>query len=258
MKHRHLLFLVPVLALSACGFEIVDTGNRGIETNFGKVVGDPLTEGIHFYNPFTSKITQISVREQKLSEKTECFTSDTQVVVIDFAMTFYPKQERIGELYRQFGSTYVDKIVKQKVLGSIKDAVGQYIADELVRSRDRVRTTAFKEMVASLAERNIVVTSLDFVNLDFDDAYERAVEQKVVAIQKAAEAKNKTVEVEEQAKQTVLSAKAEAESMKIKSQALAQNKGLVQFEAVQKWDGKLPVNMYGSAPMPFLNLKAGE
>ena len=51
-----------------------------------------------------------------------------------------------------------------------------------------------------------------------------------------------------------MSAQAEAESMRIRSQALSQNKSLVEYEAVQKWDGKLPVNMYGSAPIPFINL----
>ena len=42
--------------------------------------------------------------------------------------------------------------------------------------------------------------------------------------------------------------------MRIKSQALAQNKGLVQFEIAQKWDGKLPVYMLGNS-IPLLDLK---
>ena len=29
---------------------------------------------------------------------------------------------------------------------------------------------------------------------------------------------------------------------------------LVSWEAVQKWDGKLPVNMYGSAAVPFIDV----
>ena len=41
--------------------------------------------------------------------------------------------------------------------------------------------------------------------------------------------------------------------MRIRSQALSQNQNLVAYEAVQKWDGKLPVNMYGSAPLPFID-----
>lgn len=243
-----------LLLLTGCGFEVVDTGRRGIEVTFGKVVGEPLPEGLHFYNPLTSDIVEIDVREQKLEGETECFTRDTQTVKIKFAMTYYPKKESVHQLYQQFGRDYADKIVGQVVLGSVKDAVGQYIADELVQSREKVKAVAQQELTTNLASRGITVTRLDFVNLDFDEAYEKAVEAKVVAIQKAAEAKNKTVEVEENAKQTILSAKADAESMRIKSQALAQNKGLVEFEAVKKWDGVLPVNMYGSAPVPFLNL----
>jgi len=247
--------LWALVLLSACGFEVVDTGYRGVETRFGKVVGDSLDEGLHFYNPMTSDITEIEVREQKLEFQTDCFTKDTQLVKIQLAVTYYPNKAKVHTLYQQFGKDYAEKIINQVVLGSVKDSVGQYIADELVQAREKVKAAAQKEMTDALATRDIVVTRLDFTNLDFDDAYEKAVEGKVVAIQKAAEAKNKTVEVEENAKQTVLSAKADAESMRIKSQALSQNKGLVQFEAVQKWDGKLPVNMYGAAPIPFLNLK---
>ena len=41
--------------------------------------------------------------------------------------------------------------------------------------------------------------------------------------------------------------------MQIRSQALAQNKGLVEYEAVQKWNGVLPVYMMGDTT-PFVNL----
>jgi prohibitin 2 len=252
---KNIFVAVATLTLSACGFEVVDTGRRGVEIRYGKIVGEPLDEGFHWYNPITSDIKEIDVREQKIEGETECFTRDTQVVKIAYAMTYYPDKMKVHTLYQQFGADFAEKIVMQKILGSIKDSVGQYIADELVQSREKVKAAAFGEMRTALGERSITVTSLDFVNLDFDDAYEKAVEAKVVAVQRAAEAKNKTVEVEENAKQTVLSSKAEAEAMRIKSAALAQNKGLVAFEAVQKWNGVLPVNMYGSAPLPFLNVK---
>lgn len=41
--------------------------------------------------------------------------------------------------------------------------------------------------------------------------------------------------------------------MEIKSEALSKNKGLTEYEAVQKWDGKLPQYMLGGAT-PFINL----
>ena len=90
-------------------------------------------------------------------------------------------------------------------------------------------------------------------NVEYTDAFERAIEAKVVATQKAEEARNRTAEVQEEAKQKVLAAEAEAKSMAIRSEALSKNQNLVMYEAVQKWDGKLPVNIYGSAPTPFIN-----
>jgi hypothetical protein len=41
--------------------------------------------------------------------------------------------------------------------------------------------------------------------------------------------------------------------MLIRSEALSKNKGLVEYEAVQKWDGKLPQYMLGGAT-PFINI----
>jgi len=255
---RMLLLGMLALNLTACGFEIVDTGHRGIKTRFGEVVGEPLPEGMHFYNPVTSGIREYAVREEKWADKTAIFTKDTQRVDIEFAVVFYPDPKQVHNLYREVGLDYelAEKIIRPVVLGSIKDAIGQVIADELVSKRELVTKEALREVQENLKARSVIVTDLQFTNLDFDDAYEQAVEQKVVAIQDAQRAKNETVRIEEEAKQKVKTAEADAESMRIKSQALSQNKGLVEFEAVQKWDGRLPQYMFGSQTTPFIDLRS--
>ncbi len=246
---------ISLLALLVCGgCEIVDTGSRGIRIEFGKVVGEPLTEGLYFYNPFTASIKEISVQEEKIEGKTSCFTKDNQNVLINFALTFYPDPSKIGEIYKQFGWTWQEKIIQPAVLGSIKDATGKYIADDLVGKREEAKNAIFKELEEALKTRNVIATRLDLTNLDFDDAYEHAVEEKVVAVQHALQAKNKTVQIKEEAAQKIMSAQAEAESMKIRSQALSQNKSLVEYEAVQKWNGVMPTYMMGNS-MPFVNIK---
>lgn len=252
-----LIAALTVASLTGCGFEVVGTGSRGIKTRFGEVIGEPLPEGLHFYNPITTSVSEYSVQQDTWQDKTAIFTRDTQKVDVEFAVTYYPDPKHVGFLYKEFGweDALTEKVIRPVVLGSIKDAIGQVIADELIGKREAVTKEAKREVEENLKQRHVFITDLQFTNLDFDDAYEQAVEQKVVAIQEAQKAKNETVKIGEQATQTVLSAKADAEAMKIKSAALAQNKGLVEFEAVQKWDGKLPVNMYGSAPLPFLNLK---
>ena len=71
--------------------------------------------------------------------------------------------------------------------------------------------------------------------------------------QKALTAENETKTVQEKARQKVISAEAEAKAMQIRAQALEKNPKLTEYEAVQKWDGKLPQYMMGNT-VPFINL----
>lgn len=253
---KKLILIAACSSMFGCGFEVVDPGHRGIETNLGKVIGEPLPEGLHFYNPFTSDIKEFNIRQETWTAKTSIFTKDTQRVDVEFAVTYTADPKFVNKIYLEVGreEQLVEKIIKPVVLGSVKDAIGQVIADELVSKREFVTKAALKEVSDNLLEKNVIITDLQFTNLDFDDAYEKAVEEKVVATQKAQKAKNDTVTIQEQAKQTVATAEAQATAMRIQSAALSQNKGLVQYELAKKWDGKLPQYMFGSST-PLLNLK---
>ena len=91
------------------------------------------------------------------------------------------------------------------------------------------------------------------MGISYEASFMRAIEEKVTAEQEALKAKNKTVQVEEEAKQTRLKAQAEADAIRVKAQAIASNRQLIELEYAKKWDGKLPVNMYGGA-VPFINV----
>lgn len=249
------ILIALALLTNACGFEIVDTGYRGVETRFGAVQGEPLPEGLHFYNPFTSSITEYQVQQETWSEKSAIFTQDNQRVDITFAVTYSPDEKAVTKIFKEVGRErdLTMKIIKPTVLGSLQVAIGKVVADELNQKKDMVAKHALSALKENLADKNVTVYDLQLTDVDFDDSYERAAEAKVVAIQEAQRAKNETVKIEEQAKQTVKTAQAEAESMRIKSQALSQNKGLVEFELARKWDGKLPEYMLGSS-VPMINL----
>jgi regulator of protease activity HflC (stomatin/prohibitin superfamily) len=239
-------------------FEIVDEGYRGFYKSLGSVSDKFYEPGMHFKIPFISSINEFEVREQREEQKAAAYTKDTQTVEISFIATYYAKPSSVVSIYKQFGWEWKEKAVLPEIQASLKNTVGQFIADDLVHKREAATQQAFISLKQTLEAKGVVLASLNLVNLDFNDEYEKAVESKVVAVQRANESKNKTVEIEERSKQIVLTAKAESEAMRIKSQALSQNKGLIQYEAIQKWNGVLPINIYGSAPIPFLNIGQGN
>jgi regulator of protease activity HflC (stomatin/prohibitin superfamily) len=240
---------------SGCGFKIVDTGHRGVKTHFGKVEGDTLDEGLHFYNPMSSSIVEMSVREEKLERTTMAYTKDVQQLQVKYSVTFFPDKSKIHLLYQDLGLNWADKILPQTIEGGLKAVIGQYEAVDLIAHRGKAVEQAEAYIVAQFKNRAVNISKVELINLDFHKEFEKAVEAKVVAIQKAAEAKNRTVEVEENARQKMIGAKAEAESMRIRAEALSRNKGLVEYEAIQKWNGELPQYMMGSST-PFINLGA--
>jgi len=156
-------------------------------------------------------------------------------------------------MFRDVGIEWADRLLPQIVEGNLKAIIGGYPAVELIENRAKATQDAEKLIVEKALEKGIIISKLELTNLQFEPEFEKAVEAKVVAIQKAAEAKNKTVEVTERAKQKLISAQAEAKSMRIRAQALTQNKSLVEYEAIMKWNGKLPEYVLGNT-MPFINV----
>ena len=251
---KYLFFAVMLMMLQACGFEIVDTGYRGVETRFGEVVGGSLPEGFHWYNPLTSDITELDVREQKWESDGLCYTSDTQNVKVEFTLNYYPEPAYIHNMYKEVGEDWANKLIPQIVIGKIKEVVGQYKAEDLVTNRVKATSDILAGVTEKLLTKHIIVKNFEINNLDFNDPFENAIEAKVIAVQQAKEAVNKTVRIKEEAQQKIIEAKAEAESMRIRANALSQNKSLVDYEAVQKWNGVLPVYNMGNST-PFINIK---
>lgn len=241
--------------LSGCGFEIVDTGHRGVKVVLGEVVGDPLPEGLYFYNPFTSTIRELDVREKKMEGKTTAFTRDVQQVVVSYALNYKPDDKVIHLLFKEVGPDWDHKLLPQVVEGNLKNAIGQWDAVHLVENRNKAVRASEAAIQEAAATRRILVTRLEVTNLDFHDEFEKATEAKAKAAQDAERAKNETVRIQEEARQKVIAAQAEAESIRIRTKALETSPALIQYEAVQKWDGKLPQYMLGEKSLPFINIK---
>lgn len=244
------LFLVIV---ASCAANTVETGHRGIKVNFGKVEPQPLPEGLYFVNPFTTHIAQLSIQTIKWDATTEAYTKDVQKSVIHFALNYSLEPGYAAEIYRTVGATWSETLIPQVVNEEIKRQIGQIEAVQLIASRDQIARSIEKLVTDNLASRHVLVSGFRMTNIDYTTEFENAVEAKVVAQQKAIEETNRTVQIQQQANQKVITAQAEAKSMQIRAEALSQNPKLVEWEAVQKWNGTLPQYMLGGAT-PFMNL----
>jgi regulator of protease activity HflC (stomatin/prohibitin superfamily) len=252
------IIAIVVVSVAGCGIKVVDTGQRGVKTRFGEITSTSLPEGLYFYNPITSNIIEIDTRVQRQDGDTESYTRDVQQAHIKYTLNYRLQQDKAHIVYRDVGRDWEQKLIPQVVLGTLKEVVGKWDAVDLIANRDKAGATTFEAMRAKFAERFVEVSRFEITDIAYTHEFENSVEAKVIAQQKAIEEQNHTKQIEEQARQKVLSAEAEAKSMQIRAEALEQNAKLVEWEAVQKWNGVLPQYMLGGGATPFINLTPGK
>lgn len=247
--------IVFVILLGMCNpIAIVDVGQRGVKTTLGVVSNESFTEGVHFVTPFISNMKTMDIKTQKSNIKTQLYTKDIQQANISYVVNYNLQPENAHKMYSKVGMNYKDTILIPVLEGTIKDVIGKWNAQDLIAERETATQEILSKLKEQLNENYINVTGFQIMSIAYSDVFEHAIEEKVTAEQEALKAKNKTVQVQEEAKQRLISAESEAKSMSIRANALTQNKALVEYEAVKKWDGKLPQYMMGNS-VPFVNLK---
>lgn len=238
-------------------FVIIDAGHRGVIFNAGSGVEDKvLAEGFHWRTPFIQTIKEVDVKVQRSETIAGVGTKDLQYAQIKAVVNWHLDPNAVNRVYQDIGDlpTVLTSILKPRIAESIKAKASGFTAEQLLTLRSDLKAQIEVDLRDSLIKYNIILDDIAIEDIDFSEGFDQAIERKAQAEQDALTEGHKLDQVKRQAEQQIEIARAEAESIRIKAEALAQNKELVQLNAVEKWDGKLPVNLYGSAPIPFLNI----
>ena len=257
--------LVVAYLLFASWYQ-VDQGERAVVLRFGQLVGTS-EPGLHFKLPWVDTVRMISVQNQNNRyTNLEAYSRDQQPANLTVSVTYVVVDP--SELYTQYGDleTAVRRLIDPRLTAGIKTIFGQYDAVRAIQERAALNNDFGTAATAAIDGGPINIISVQIENIDFSDAYEESVEQRMLAqveIQKR-EQNLRTTEVEAQiartkaegeAEATRLRGEAEASAIRARAEALRMNADLVQLQAVEKWDGKLPTTMVPSSAMPFINLQ---
>ena len=172
----------------------------------------------------------------------------------------------------------------RKGMGEITDVnLRQYIADSLIKNATLMDVNAItqggkaklldsvtSEIRAKLEPVGIRIVKLSWLDdLQYPDQVRASINAKIEATQRAllrenevaqskAEAEKLRVAAQGEADARLTRARAEAEAIAIKAKALRDNPDILGLNAIDKWDGKLPVYMTSGAPVPFVPVKSAK
>lgn len=255
---KYAVIAVFVIGIGANSISVIPTGYTGVKSTFGKISEKELTTGVHFSVPFVQNIQAISNKQQdgKCEGKIWGKTSDkTPVYGENVTVTYSISSEKSAWLCANVANT--DNLIKGSMVASAMKAAMAELSPEDVTNRGKIEPLTQKKLEEVLnvkyGKDTITLYQVIIENMNFENAYNEAIQQKSIAQQTAArqEIENKTAIKKAEADKTVEIKKAEAKAEKMRIEAEAQanaNKeladsisdALIDYQKIEKWDGKLP------------------
>jgi prohibitin 2 len=241
-------------------FTMVQAGNRGVVTIFGKVDPTPLDEGFHWINPL-AKVVQIDVRVARSDSEGEAASHDLQTVHTAITLNYRINPALVAKLYQEVGPGFVEKVIDPAVQETFKSVTARYTAEELITKREDVRSAVrslLKEKIDARAVGALALDEVSITNFRFSDQFRQAIESKQEAEQLALKAQRDLERIQIEAKQRVATAEAEAASLRAQKQEITTDllklrEIEVQSKAIDKWNGVLPATIAGGT-VPFIGL----
>lgn len=203
-----MLMAVTLLALSGCG--MIDQGNVGVRTQFGKIDQTPVTG---FYTNVLSDVTEYTAKETTIELSNLQPQAGDRMTVQDFEATvFYQAnanalpgfQARFagmsgkvsGDDFYRPGYVMLNGMARSSVMGE----VGLYAADQLNTKRAELESGIVKDLqkkIDAKAPGTFTITGVVIRNIVNDQTVQQSIRDSVTASNRLATA-TKLVQVKEQ------------------------------------------------------------
>jgi len=254
------------LLASGCSPHVVEAGTVGVRVDWGAVNGGAMPEGLYWRPWLKTNIINLDARVQKKETRATASSRDLQVVTTIIALNYRLDPSEAPTIYQSIGDLpSVDRNIIDPVMQeAVKTATARYNAEELITKRPEVKQAITDYVTKVLESSHVQVIDLNIVNFEFDKQYQQAIEAKQVAEQKALAASNDLRRIEVEAKQQEAIAQGKANAALIEARAEAERQELlrktitpelVQWQAIQRWDGRMPL-VQGEGSAAFIDVAA--
>lgn len=224
-------------------FKVIDAGEVGVKTVFGKVDNDVLYSGLNIINPI-AEVTPFDVKTQNYTmsavhdegnkegdDALRVLSADGLEVVIDLSVLFRVKASYAPNILKEIGTDYVEKIVRPVSRTAIRDNAVSYDAVALYSSkRDEFQAKIFASINKSFSKRGLELEQLLVRNITLPSSVKASIESKINAEQDAQKMTFVLQKERQEAERKRVEAQGIADYQKILSTGLSDRQ--LQYESI--------------------------
>ena len=263
---------------------VFDKANHNVTTG-------ALDPGWAFINPFTQAIQEYPVTiqtyqmVQKGSEGSvrgddsiKVQSNEGQQINLDVVIQYQVEKAKASQLYLDWGGAPIevveDGVVRQYTRSQVPVVAAQFGWEEITATqRGEVVTQITEKLRGEFDKRHLSLVSFGIREVHLPQSLQNALNQKIQAQQAAEQQKYQLAQAQVKAQQDVAQATGQANAVKAQAEGDAQatltkaraqaeandllsksiTPQLIQYEQLQRWDGKLPL-FTGGAGTPLIDV----
>jgi regulator of protease activity HflC (stomatin/prohibitin superfamily) len=236
--------LVIVLSSVSSMFKVIDAGEVGVKSLYGKVDDDVLYSGLNIVNPLVD-VTNFDAKTQNYTmsgihdegaksgdDAIKVLSADGLEVTIDLSVLFKVNAKEAPQILRQIGVQYLDNIVRPISRTAIRDNAVYYEAVALYSTkRQEFQDRIFKNIQESFAKRGLILEQLLVRNITLPESVKKSIESKINAEQDAQKMTFVLQKERQEAERKRVEAQGIADYQKILSTGLSDKQ--LQYETIQ-------------------------
>ena len=220
VKLAFLLVSFALLITIPFSFRTVDTGEIVVVKHLGKAT-DIRTPGTHFDFWMTESYMYYDAKVQNVDISTAAYSSDAQTMDVTMTLQYQIMSDKVIDIAEEYGSLEVlQNRIQSIAIEKTKSVLSTYKAMDIISQRANMSPLVEEAIKTAIGDKYFVnVSTVVLTNIDFSDAFERAVEDKMIAEQNQLRA-----EYENAAKIAAAEAEAKAAIQKAEGEAAAKLK----------------------------------
>ncbi len=222
-----LIILLPLMIV------VIDAGETGVYSLFGKVGDQELSSGLHFKNPF-AKVTKITIRTEEYTmsgvsaegnvkgvDSIVALTKEGLEVALDITVLYRLDEEKASDIYREMGLNYEDKIIRPIIRSSIRGVIAQYDAKVIYsEKRSEIGAEISNDLGTQLSNRGIVMEEFLLRNVVLPMNLQKSIEEKLQAEQESEKMDFVLTKETKEKERKIIEAEGQKESQTIINQSL--------------------------------------
>jgi len=239
-KFKHVIvwtvLVIFGLWLFFASIQIVDAGETGVYSLFGKVKDDELRSGFHLVIPL-ARVTRMSIRTEEYTmsiaqgegrradnDAIAALTKEGLNVDLDMTVLYRLQDDKASDVYRELGLNYDEKIIRPTIRTAIRDVIAQYEAKDIYsEKREEAANKILEQLTEDLGPRGITVENVLLRNVVLPPNLANAIQEKLQAEQEAEKYDFILAKEKKEKERKVIEAEGQRDAQKIINESLSTN-----------------------------------